>query len=111
MMFGAQARIPSELIVGPPEIHPSPSCFAYSRASKLTLAYQSACEHLQTSQKRSKDYYDLGANQRVFQIGDQVRIRLKAIAKSAGKLLSKWSDLYEVVSVRGVVVELRDPKT
>ena len=75
----------------------------------LGEAYELVREHLTARQKNSKDLYDLGVNKKIFEEGDKVRIRLKAIPKSAGKLLSKWSDLYEVVGVRGVVVELREP--
>ena len=68
-------------------------------------------ENTTSQQKHSKDLYDLGANSRVFLVGDRVHVRLESIARSSGKLLSKWSDLYEVVGVRGVVISLKDPKT
>ncbi|KAF0096477.1 MAG: hypothetical protein FD144_5878, partial [Rhodospirillaceae bacterium] len=110
LMMGSEARVPSEVLIGSPDLEKTPAAFAYHRVKKLELAYAAVRENLTTRQRRAKALYDLGATARVFTAGDHVRIRLKSIPKSGGKLLSKWSDIYEVVATRGVVVDVRDPQ-
>ena len=55
-----------------------------------------------------KNYYDLGASQRLFKIGDKVRIRLKNLSfKPASKLKAPWSELFEVVATYGPVISIK----
>ena len=61
LMMGSEARVPSEVQIGIPPAELSSSSFAYNRYKKLELAYESARENLTTRQRRTKDYYDLGA--------------------------------------------------
>ena len=110
LMFGVEARVPSEILIGLPPLEDSPSSFAFQRYLELGPVYEAVRENLSVMQKHAKDLYDLGANARIFIPGDKVRVRLKSIPKSGSKLLAKWSDLYEVINVRGVVISLRDPK-
>ena len=109
LMFGVEARIPAEIILGRPPFENSPSSYALSQSKTLELAYENARENLHAAQKRMKDRYDLGANEKVFRFGDKVRIRLKNLSfKPASKLRSPWSDLFEVVKVTGPVISIRN---
>ncbi len=51
---------------------------------------------------------DLGAIERIFSPGSLVRVWLKSRAKGPSKFQSKWSNPHEVVSVKGVLVTLRE---
>ena len=56
-----------------------------------------------------KNNYDLGASQRLFKIGDKVRIRLKNLSfKPASKLKARWSELFEVVATDGPVISIKN---
>ncbi|KAF0153184.1 MAG: hypothetical protein FD188_3384, partial [Ignavibacteria bacterium] len=112
LMFGTEARIPAEIIVGTPKLENSPSAYAQTHCKTLDKAFENVRETLKMSQKRMKDQYDIGAYSRIFKPGDQVRIRLKNLAfKPASKLRSPWSDLFEIISVKGVVITIRNPLT
>ena len=109
-MFGTEARIPSEIIIGKPPFENSPSAYALSHCKILEKSFENVRENLSASQKHMMDYYELGTNERTFQKGDKVRIRIKSLAlKPGSKLRSPWSDLFEVVSVTGSVIEIRNP--
>ena len=110
LMFGTEARIPADIVVGRPPLESTPASYALSYVRTLEKSFYEVREALGASQKVMKDRYDLGATSRVFRPGDQVRIRLKNLSfKPASKLRSPWSNLLEVLSVNGVVVTLRDP--
>ena len=111
LMFGGEARIPSEIIVGRSEKDQSPASFAFTRCKTLIKAYNVARESSMAVQRRSKDYYDAGGINKIFQVGDQVRIRLMALSKVASKLKSKWSSIYTITKLNGVVATLSDRDT
>ena len=73
----------------------------------VSHAFASVLENLHSFHQRTKDRYDLGAINKVFKSGGQVRIRLKSRQKNP-KFLSKWSSLHKVLQVRGVVVTVRE---
>ena len=111
LIFGDQARVPSEILLGPPSKDVSFGSFALNHAKLLSKSFEIARENSAEAQKHSKDYYDLGAIQRIFKPGDQVKIRIKSLSgQPASKLRPLWSDSYEIVSVKDVNLELRDPK-
>ena len=74
LMFGVEARIPSEILVGLPEMERRPGAYAFQRYQKLGGPNEAARESAYTASKRAKDYYEMGAIQKEFQVGDQVRI-------------------------------------
>ena len=78
-MFGEESRIPSEIIVGRPPESESISSFAFSNAKQLSKSFEGVRENNSQAQKRSKDYYDLGAVQIIFKIGDMVRVKVKTL--------------------------------
>ncbi|MEK7747619.1 MAG: DDE-type integrase/transposase/recombinase, partial [Nitrospirota bacterium] len=73
LMFGSEARMPGELLVGLPELLETPASLAYRQYKELESAFESTRVSLRTVQRRSKDYYDLGSVERIFKIGDRVR--------------------------------------
>ncbi len=79
--------------------------------SVLTRSFKVVRENLHSFHQREKDRYDLGAIDKIFKEGDQVRVRLKSRQKGNSKFLSKWSGPHEVLKVRGVVVTLRELST
>ena len=116
-----EARLPPDLIFGSPDQNSADGSAYFSPSGPLSLllksvsilsaAFQSVREHLQLFHQREKDHYDLGAIERVFHPGDRVRVRLKSHQKGHSKFLSVWSEPHEVLSVRGVVVTLRELST
>ena len=68
LMFGVEARIPSEILVGLPGMERTPAAYAFQRYQKLGVAYEAARESTYTAAKRAKDYYDMGAIQKQFQV-------------------------------------------
>ena len=71
-------------------------------------SFDSVRENLHSFYKRKKDHYYLGAVEGIFTPGDLVRVRLKSRAKGPSKFQSEWSSPHDVVSVKGVVVTLRE---
>ena len=59
LMFGAEARIPSEISVGLPEMERTPAGYAFERYQKLGVPYEAARESAYATSKRAKDYYDM----------------------------------------------------
>ena len=76
LIFGVEARIPSEILVGLPEMERRPAGYALHRYQKLGVASEAPRESAYTPAKRAKDYYDIGAIQKQFQVRDNVRIRM-----------------------------------
>ena len=116
MTFASEARLPPDLIFGTPSTffngNSSPSrgpltlllkCFAI-----ISHFFASTRKNLQSFHQREKDHYDLGAIERILTPGDLVRVRLKSRAKGLRKFQSDWSSLHEVISVKGVVVTLKE---
>ena len=85
--------------------------FCLSRFSLLSHAFSAVRENLHTFHQREKDRYDLGAIERSFEPGDRVRVRLKYRQKGLTKFSSEWSSPHEILSVKGVVVKLRELAT
>jgi hypothetical protein len=111
LTFAQEARIPSAIVIGPPE-QENPASLASRQVHELARAFETAREVLGQTQRRMKDRYDNGAAERIFRPGDRVRVRLVNLnVKPGAKLKSKWSRQKEVVRVQGPVVYVRDPYT
>ena len=65
-------------------------------------------ENLHTFHQREQNRYDLGAIERILKPGDHVRVRLKYRQKWLTKFTSEWLSPHEILSVKGVVVKLRE---
>ena len=74
----------------------------------LSHAVESVRENLNSFHQREKDRYDLGEITRVFSPGDIVRVRLKSRQRGPTKFQPEFSAPHEVLTVRGVVVTLRE---
>ena len=85
LVFGEEARVPSEVIIGIPELERNPSPYSFRCYQRLSLAYDAAREATASAQRRAKDYYDAGAYHKIFQVGDKVRIRIPTLAQSPSK--------------------------
>ena len=116
LTFGSEARLPPDLIFGAPStdfnIKDAPQRGALSALlrsfSVLSASFRSVRENLQSFHQREKDYYDLGAVSKIFKPGDFIRVRLKSKRKAPSKFLSDWSGPHQVISVKGVVVEVKE---
>jgi len=105
LMFGSEARFPGELLATHPVEDETPSSYAFKHHRNLELAFSSARENTGKAQLRSKNYYDLGATKKIFQVGDRVRIRLTTVGNKPGsKLKPFWSDVCDVLNVNGLVI-------
>ena len=124
LTFGAEARLPPDIVFGSPalnSIHLQTSAilvnqmvrfrFFLNRSLFSVIFYARVRENLKSFHQREKDHYDLGAVERVFRVGDRVRVRIKSRQKGHSKFLSEWSEPHEVLDVRGVVVTLRELST
>ena len=93
LLFVEEARVRSAVIVGIPKLEKNPSTYSFRRYQRLSIAYDAGREATACTQRRAKDYYDAGAYQKIFQVGDKVRIRIPTLAQSSSKLQSKWSEI------------------
>ena len=71
-------------------------------------AFATVRENTRSFHQSEKDRYDLGAVERVFQLGDLVRVRLKSRHKGPSKFQSEWSGPYEVCCAKGIVFTLNE---
>ena len=53
----------------------------------------------------------MSAIQKQFNVGENVRIGMAPLNRPATNLISKWSKLYQIVAVKGVVATVLDPAT
>jgi transposase InsO family protein len=123
LTFGAEARLAPDIVFGTPSSNASAAnlgstrtsngsvSFLFKSFSLLSNVFTLVRENLKTFHQREKDRYDLGAVERVFRIGDRVRVRIKSRQKGHSKFLSEWSKPHKVIDVRGVVVTLRELST
>ena len=87
-MFGEESRVPCEIGSGRPNFEDprTPASFASNLIRKLELAFDFAMENLHAAQKRMKESYDVGVNQRIFKPGDKIYIKIKNLhAQSPSK--------------------------
>ena len=116
LKFASEARLPPDLIFGTPSTllngNSSPSrgplTLLFKSFAILSNSFASVRENLQSFYQREKNHYDLGAIERIFTPGDLVRVKLKSRAKGPNKFQSEWSSFYEVISVKSVVITLKE---
>ena len=108
LTFGADPRVPSDLLIGPPA-ESDMGQLAYSLVKTLSFAFENARNALMANQRRSKDSYDTGVVERIFTTGQKVFLRIKNLfMKKGSKLLSPWSGPFEVMESKGILVKIRD---
>ena len=108
LTFGADPRVPSDLLIGPPA-ESDMGRQAYSLVKTLSFAFENARNALMANQRRSKDSYDTGVVERIFSQGQKVFLRIKNLfMKKGSKLLSPWSGPFEVIETKGILVKIRD---
>ena len=121
LTFGAEARLPADLVFGTPEL-PSFDGFQelesygslsplFQSFSILNSSFSIVRENLGLVHQREKDRYDLGAVERVFHPGDVVRIRFKSRKPGPSKFNSGWSGAHEVLGTQGVLVTVKEKST
>ena len=110
-MFGVEARIPIEILIGLHEMERRPSAYSFLRYKNLSEAYEAARDSAYTAAKRAKDYYDIRAIHKKFNVGDSVHIQLALLNRPATNFHSKWSKLYQLVADKGVLATEEDPET
>ena len=116
MTFASEARLPPDLIFGTPStllkgnssLSRGPLTSLLKSFAILSNSFASVRENLLSFYHGEKDHYDLGAIERIFTLGDLVRVRLMSRAKGPSKFNSEWSSLHEVIFVKGVVVILKE---
>ena len=96
MTFASEVRLCPDLIFGSfssqlkdestPQRGPLP--FLIKSFYIFSCAFDLVRENFQSFHQREKDYYDLGAVERLFTPGDIVRVRLKSRAKGPNKFQS-----------------------
>ena len=108
LTFGADPRVPSDLLIGPPA-EKDMGRQAFSLVKTLSFAFENARNALMANQRRSKDSYDTGVVERIFSPGQKVFLRIKNLfMKKGSKLLSPWSGPFEVIETKGILVKIRD---
>ena len=116
LTFGSEARLPPDLIFGSlsrnfsTERAPLRGALSLllSAFSVLSASFASVQENLHSFHQRERDYYDLGAKERILKPGDIIRVRLKSKRQGPSKFLNDWSGPHEVLSVKGVVVQVKE---
>ena len=122
LTFGAEARLPADLVFGASDPDALESLSnnqdGHGRSAGLQLLFKSFSNlhtvfasvrlNLEFVHSRDKDRYDLGTVERVFHPGDTVKIRLQSRHPRLSKFKSELSGPHEVVRVRGVVVTVRE---
>ena len=123
LTFGSEARLSPDIVFGSPvpafdngttipgRTSGTPLTILWKSFSVLTRLFEAVRKNLHSFHQREKDRHDLGAIERIFKDGDQVRVRLKSRLNGNFKFLSKWSCPHEVLKVCGFVVTLRELST
>ena len=83
----------------------------FRKFSFLSHSFSHVRDSLQAFHKREKDRYDLGAVEHLFKPGDSIRVRIKTRYKGPAKFAPSYSGPHEVISVRGVILTVRELST
>ena len=110
--------MPFDLLFGSPSFLDDNSRTSATSRGSLSLLFKSftllshsftaVCENLHTFDQREKERYDLVAIDRIFKYADHVRVRLKYKQNKLTNFSSEWPSTHEILSVKGVVVKLRE---
>ena len=111
LVHGDEARLPVELILGsPPESKPV-YAFVHQLIKHMAIASETARMASNRAQRLAKDYYDSNINTRLYKTGDIVFVQIGQLKPGTShKLAARWLGPCVVQSVRGVQVEVLDPK-
>jgi hypothetical protein len=110
LIFGEVPRLVADLHLGRVPTLGNVHSLAQRQRVQLQHAFENVRVHQRDTLARSKDHYDLGACTRTFKVGDIVRIRAHNINVNS-KFSKKWSDPHEIITVRGVTLELKNTVT
>lgn len=95
LMYGREARVPADLVYGPPpERGPDPEIheFVQNKLDSLQQAYQLVRQHLRLAAQRRKRQYDLRSKPCEFPVGSWVWVFVPR--KTTGRYI-KWQSRYQ----------------
>jgi len=95
LMYGREARIPADLIYGPPpaeEASVTIDEFVEKQRTTLREAYELTREHLRSNARRRKRHYDLRTRPQEYSIGSWVWVY---VPRRRGGRYQKWRSLYQ----------------
>ena len=102
LMFGREARLPIDVIFGPPpgEKPASPSQYALLLRQRLEAAYHCVRTQLSLQQRRQKTLYDQKASGAPYCVRDLVWLHCPAVARGHSRKFHRpWQGPYNVVKV------------
>jgi len=105
LLFGREVRLPVDVMFGrQPDHQLEVSEYVRHLRDTLEEVHEHAREHLRTSQKRQKDYYDQRIAGEQIKVGDRVFLHDPAVKKGQTKKLhSPWQGPYIVMTKIGDV--------
>ena len=95
LMYGREARLPADLIYGPPPTQdelPTTAEYAGVLCDRLREAHALTRRHLGTAARRRKHQYDLRSRARSFDVGSWVWV---FVPRKATGRYTKWRSLYQ----------------
>ena len=110
ILYGDEARLPCELLLGSPQEAEPLNEFVANLIRRTADISETARLVANAAQRTSKDYYDVNINCRLYKTGDVVCVRRgqKKVGECA-KLAPKWEGPCLVTRVRGVMIEVVMP--
>ena len=113
LMFGRQARLPMDIILGST---PSPAVsvpqYAAQLRKSLDISYASVPDQMGHQLQKQKEQYDTRTQGRPFQVGDMVWLHNPAVPRGRSKKLHRpWTGPYRVAArLAKAVYRLRHPR-
>ena len=100
LMFGREARLPIDFMVGAAPTTPvSPFQYAADLQAQLTAAYRQVREHMAVSHNCQKELYDRRVHGKPFAAGDMVWLHSPQVpVGQSKKLYCPWSGPYRIVT-------------
>ena len=102
LMFGREARLPIDVMFGPPpgEESTSSSQYAFLLRQRLESAYHRVRTQLALQQRRQKTLYDRKVAGHSYSVGDHVWLHCLAVTRgNSRKLHRPWQGPYKIVKV------------
>ena len=102
LMFGREARLPIDVMFGPPpgEESTSSSQYAFLLRQRLESAYHRVRTQLALQQRRQKTLYDRKVAGHSYSVGDHVWLHCPAVTRgNSRKLHRPWQGPYKIVKV------------
>jgi hypothetical protein len=101
LMFGREARIPVNLMIPEPpqeEVQPTTSEYAEKLKKRFERTYELTRANTKKASKRYKDYYDANAEDKTYNVGDEVWLHIPFVKKGKNVKLSRpWQEPYTIV--------------